>query len=218
MDKTILKLIKSGLKARVFLKDKTAFTPEVGTPQGGILSPLLSNIYLHELDRFMEKLNMENQGPIKPSNRKKNPTALSLLRRGEKSTYHKLRIPSRITNEEGYRTSKYLRYADDFLVGVVGPRHMAEKIREQINTFLQDELKINLSMEKTNITHISKEIPFLGYKFTRRLLFIKQHYSNKLVTRKMIIPILDVNMKRVIDRLKEARFCDGNGNPLPAFR
>lgn len=217
-DKIILKLIRSGLKARVFMKDKTVFTPEVGTPQGGIMSPLLSNIYLHELDEFMAKLNLENQGPIKPGNRRKNPAALKLLRSGNKAIYHKLCIPSRLPNQEGYRNSKYIRYADDFIVGIVGPRTMAVKIRDQINTFLQNELKINLSMEKTKISHVSKGIEFLGHKFTRRVLFIRQRFAGKLITRKMTIPILDINMVKVIDRLKEARFCDGYGEPLPPFR
>lgn len=95
-DPLILGLIRTGLKARVFTSDNSSFIPEVGTPQGGILSPLLSNIYLHELDLFMEKLAVEYQGEIKSSQRKKNPIATKLLRTGEKSTYYNLRIPSRL--------------------------------------------------------------------------------------------------------------------------
>lgn len=66
-DPLILGLIRTGLKARVFTSDNSSFIPEVGTPQGGILSQLLSNIYLHELDLFMEKLAVEYQGEIKSS-------------------------------------------------------------------------------------------------------------------------------------------------------
>lgn len=217
-DPTILRLIRTGLKAKVFQKDQTSYIPEVGTPQGGILSPLLSNIYLNELDQFIENLCKHYQGDIKPGNRKKNPVAIKLLRSGCKSQYYKMRIPSRIPNETGYRNCKYIRYADDFVVGVLGPRTMAIEIRDKIKDFLKNELKVELSLEKTKVTHITKGIEFLGYIFSRRQLFIKQTYSGHIVTRKMTIPTLDVNMKRVIARLSEAHFCDGSGTPKPAFR
>jgi hypothetical protein len=215
-DPTILRLIRTGLKARVFQKDRISYIPELGTPQGDILSPLLSNIYLHELDQVMEDLCKQYQGDVKPSNRKKN--ANKLLRFGNKSLYYKLRIPSRIPNEIGYRNCKYIRYADDFVIGVLGPRSMAIEIRDKVKDFLENELHVELNLEKTKVTHITKGIEFLGYIFSRRQLFIKQSYSGHIVTRKMTIPTMDVNMKRVIARLAEANFCDGSGNPKPAFR
>jgi len=70
-DPTIIRLIRTGLKARVFQKDLTTYIPEVGTPQGGILSPLLSNIYLNELDQLMENFSKQYQGKVKTNNRKK---------------------------------------------------------------------------------------------------------------------------------------------------
>ena len=217
-DPIILKLIRTGLKARVFIEKKISCTPEIQTPQGGILSCLLSNIYLNELDDFMKTLCIEYQGHVKPSNRKKNPVAHKLLRTGFKSQYSKLRIPSRIHNETGYRNCKYIRYADDFIIGVLGPIHLAVEIREKVKDFLKNQLNLELSLEKTKITHISKGIEFLGYIFSRRQIFIKQQYRNKIVTRKMTITILDVNMKKVVLRLSNAKFCDANGKPTPAFR
>lgn len=217
-DPLILNLFKTGLKAKVFNNDKTVYIPEIGTPQGGILSPLLSNIYLHELDLFLEKLSIEYKGSVKSNNRKHNPLALKLFRQGLKTHNYRVRIPSRIQNDINDRNCKFVRYADDFLVGVLGPRSMAVEIRDKINVFLKDKLNISLNLDKTKITHISKEIPFLGYKFSRRQLFIKQRYNGKILNRKMTIPTLDVNMEKVISSLADANFCDKSGFPLPIFK
>lgn len=83
---------------------------------------------------------------------------------------------------------------------------------------MKSELNVELSLDKTKVTHVTQGIEFLGYIFNRRQLFVKQSYGGTVVTRKMTIPTLDVNMKRVIARLAEANFCDKSGNPLPAFR
>ena len=217
-DTYVLQLLRSGLKAKVFTKDRGNYVPELGTPQGGILSPLLSNIYLNKLDEYMEKLKDQYKGNVKSKDRKKNPQARKLLRSGLKSECYRLRVPSKIHNEVGYRNCKYLRYADDFVIGVLGPRSMAIEIRNKVRDFLKTELKIELSLEKTKITHVTKGVEFLGYKFGRKTLFTRQRYGSKVVSRKMVIPTLDVNMKRVIAQLSQANFCDGNGIPTPAFR
>jgi group II intron reverse transcriptase/maturase len=217
-DPLILDLIESGLKAKVFQEKGPDYSPEVGTPQGGILSPLLSNIYLHELDKYMQRLGDTYLGPVSPSRRKKNPVADKLLKSGQKSTYYRKRIPSRIPREKGYRNVKYIRYADDFLCSIVGPRSMAISIRSQIKNFLERRLKLQLSLEKTHITHISKGVPFLGYKFSRRFFITRTNRNGVKQKRKMTIPTLDVNLDKVRLRLSEAGFCDKSGRPLPAFR
>jgi len=166
----------------------------------------------------MEKLIEQYEGTIKPGNRKKNPVANKLLRSGQKSKYYSLKISSRIHNQVEYRGCKYIRYADDFLVGILGHRRLAEQVRNKVNEFLKRELNIELSLKKAKITHVSRGIGFLGYVFSRKILFVKQRYGRRVVTRKMTIPTLDVNMNRVIARLSQVGFCAGNGNPIPAFR
>ena len=69
-----------------------------------------------------------------------------------------------------YRHIRYVRYADDFLVGILGPRKIALEIRERIRVFLETKLALRLNLEKTKITHISKKVPFLGYLIGRRVI------------------------------------------------
>jgi Type II intron maturase len=166
----------------------------------------------------MIDLSKEYQGNIKLGNRKKNPEATKLLKSGNKNLYYKLRVSSRIPNEIGCRNCKYIRYAAGFIVGILGPRSIAVEIRNKVEDFLKNKLNLELSLEKTKVTHVTKGIEFLGYLFSKRQFFIKQSYLGHIITRKIMIPTLDVNMKKVIVRLSEANFCDGNGNPTPAFR
>jgi hypothetical protein len=81
--------------------------------------------------------------------------------------------------DSGYRHIRYVRYADDFLIGFAGPRILAIEIREKIRKFLETKLLLNLNLEKTKITNISKKIPFLGYLIGRRTLLTKQRYGLK---------------------------------------
>lgn len=117
---TILKLIRTGLKAKVFQKDNMIYTPELGTSQVGILSTpqveILSiqsyYINLDESGKYMEELSDQYQGHVKAGNRKNNPLTLQLLRSGQSYLY--LRISYKIYNKVNYRNLKYLRYHDDF--------------------------------------------------------------------------------------------------------
>ena len=83
---------------------------------------------------------------------------------------------------------------------------------------MKERLKIELTIEKTHITHISKGIPFLGYIIGRRTIFTKQRYNSRILNRIMKIPTLDVDMNKVIAILAHAGYCDKSGNPRPNFK
>lgn len=102
-DPTILKLIRTGLKAKVFQENNKIYIPELGTSQGGgILSPILSNIYLDELDKYMKKLCDQYQDHVKAGNRKKNPLTLQFWRYCQISRNLNLIISNKIYNRSKY--------------------------------------------------------------------------------------------------------------------
>src|SRR5205085_8626212 len=77
------------------------------------------------------------------------------------------RLPSVETHDPDYRRLRYCRYADDFALAFIGPKEEAEEIKQQLRTFLREELKLDLSEEKTVITHArSQAAKFLGYEIT----------------------------------------------------
>jgi group II intron reverse transcriptase/maturase len=135
-DKRILALIWKYLRAGVMEQGKQRVTT-LGTSQGGILSPLLANIYLHELDRYMERY-----------------TDLSKWRKGERQ-------------RKGLANFLYARYADDFVVLCNGTKGQAEEMRQELFEFLDAELKLTLSMDKTKITHVREGFRFLGFWIKR---------------------------------------------------
>jgi hypothetical protein len=146
-----------------------------GVPQGGVVSPILSNIYLDRLDQFIStellpKYNKGNQRkPYRPYMTLLND-ALRKKNKGYKEEAKALRrkaqqMPARDPNDPNFRRMRYVRYADDWLIGFSGPRKEAEEIKDQIAEFMQNKLKLKLSQEKTLITNARTEAArFLGYE------------------------------------------------------
>jgi group II intron reverse transcriptase/maturase len=148
-----------------------------GVPQGSILSPLLSNLLLDKLDRFVETYLIPRY--TKGKTRKYNPVyirlrnrAAQLRKRGQRKEAQQLKkqaqeLPSQDPNDPDYRRLKYVRYADDFCLAFIGPYEEAKAIKQQLQDFLREELKLSLSEEKTLITHArSQAAKFLGYEIT----------------------------------------------------
>ena len=145
-----------------------------GTPQGGIVSPILANIYLDQMDKFVERtlLPAYNRGRQRRLNQAYHNLQKMAARRkrdGDVDGYRecmrrKRVLPSKDVNDPAYRRLRYVRYADDFLLGFTGPKGEAEEIKERLRLFLRDELKLSLSPEKTLITHArTQKAHFLGY-------------------------------------------------------
>ena len=177
-DARITKLIYKFLKA-VYLEDWQYHKTYSGTPQGGIISPLLANIYLHELDKFVMKLKSEfdtpGVGQITPEYRELHNEIKRLSYRLMKVTgeerklvlaEYKLKrqkLMSIPCTAQTDKKLKYVRYADDFLIAVKGSREDCQWIKSKLAEFIGDELKMELSEDKTLITHSSKCARFLGY-------------------------------------------------------
>jgi group II intron reverse transcriptase/maturase len=174
-DERFLNLIWKLLRAGYLDLQEARHDSLAGTPQGGLASPILANVYLHELDEKVEEIRkrLERGGKRKRLNplwRKLSAQKLRLVREGATRTkeFRQLvqcirSIPAVEVNDPNFIRLKYLRYADDWLIGICGPRTLAEQVKEELKSFLGQHLKLTLSEEKTQITHARKEqARFLG--------------------------------------------------------
>jgi group II intron reverse transcriptase/maturase len=175
-DQRFLRLIRHMLKAG-YLEDWDHHDTLSGVPQGGVVSPILSNIYLDKLDEFVERelIPRYTRGALRAANpayRQVDALLRRARRRGDRAETRRLAgqmrtLPSTDPMDPGYRRLRYVRYADDHLLGFTGPKAEAEQIKAHLTTFLRDTLKLELSQEKTLITHArTGTARFLGYNVT----------------------------------------------------
>lgn len=209
-DEHFVRLIESMLKAG-FLEDWKYHDTHSGTPQGGIISPLLANIYLHELDVEMSGLIASFD---KGTRRKQNRTWLSLqskVKHARQRVEHfrslgkdieanqwlekhgnlrkeMLASPPSDQMDPDYRRLRYIRYADDFLIGVIGSRCDAFDIMQHVRGFLACELNLCVSEEKSGVRKATDGVEFLGYGvkvFSRpSLLKVVKHSDGRRLARR----------------------------------
>jgi hypothetical protein len=172
-DNRFLRLMANLFKAG-YLEEWTSHPTLSGVPQGGVCSPILMNIYLDRLDQFVETVLLPRYN-CGDQRRRYHPymALLNAARRrteaGQRDQAKRLRqpapsMPSRDPADPNFRRLWYVRYADDTLLGFSGPRAEAEEIKGQLTAFLRDTLKLELSQEKTLITHARTHAArFLGY-------------------------------------------------------
>lgn len=186
-DNKFLDLIRGMLKAG-YLEGWQVHKTYSGTPQGGIVSPLLANVYLHELDEFMDdyrrrfdqgkiravraeysRLNMNVQHRWKKVHRLRSegkaddPAADRALREIAAINERRAVMPVTEPFDPNFRRLRYVRYADDFLIGVIGSKDDAREIMANVRAFLADRLKLEASEEKSGIAKASDGVRFLGY-------------------------------------------------------
>lgn len=181
-DERFIRLIRKFLNAG-YVEDWVFHKTYSGTPQGGIISPILANIYLDKFDKYIReyisKFDKGNRTKVNRLYKQFEPKVGRLakkLKSVEDTAVRKQLIkdinglkqersqyPSVNRMDDGYRRLKYVRYADDFLLGVIGSKEDCKKIKDDIRAFLEQKLKLELSDEKTLITNAKKPAKFLGY-------------------------------------------------------
>ena len=175
-DNRFLRLIRNMLKAG-YLEDWTYRDTLSGVPQGGTVSPILSNVYLDKLDKFVEQelIPQYTRGATRAANpayRQADALLRRARRRGDRAEARRLflemrALPSTDPMDPGYRRLKYIRYADDHILGFTGPKAEAGEIKARLAEFLRETLGLELNQQKTLITHArSQRARFLGYDIT----------------------------------------------------
>lgn len=209
-DERFLRLIRKFLKAG-YLEQWQFHGTYCGTPQGGVLSPILANIYLDKLDKYMvEYISSFNIGKARKRNpeykrigNRKDKRVKKLKNERDRQKIAALRMeikklhremqqhPATLDMDGDFKRMRYVRYADDFLIGVIGSKEDCVKAKEDIKNFLLDKLKLELSDEKTLITNGHDRAKFLGYEVTIRK-------TNKTRKNKKGIAIRSLDHKTVL--------------------
>jgi len=234
-DARLIKLIWKFLKAG-YMEDWIYHKTYSGCPQGGIISPLLSNIYLNELDKFAEKTATEF---FKPKDKVcsteykriagRRDYAKKLLKTAQGQRKAELLITVKALTAQLHtvpfspksdKVMKYIRYADDFIIGIKGNMSDCERIKQQFSEFISQTLKMELSDVKTLITHSNQYARFLGYDVrVRREQKLKPH-GNHLArtlnnTVELNIPFADKIMPFLFGKLAIRQTSDGAIEPAP---
>src|SRR6266700_161628 len=197
-DGRFLRLIRGLLKAG-YLEDWQWNRTLSGAPQGSIIGPILSNIYLSKLDAFVEKTLI--LAYTRGERRRANPlyshlnnTIRRKRKQGKVEEVRRLEQQRRTLSsvdpyDPNYRRLRYCRYADDTLFGFIGPKEEAEEIKSQVDEFLREPLKLELSKTKTLITHARTEkAKFLGYEistFQRNDARERTYYKRRVLNGKV---------------------------------
>jgi group II intron reverse transcriptase/maturase len=210
-DQRFLRLIRNMLKAG-YLEDWEYRDSLSGCPQGGVVSPILSNVYLDKLDKFVEQelIPQYTRGTRRKCNPEYDRIQYQLARarkRGDRAAARDLEkqlrsLPASDPMDPGYRRLKYTRYADDHILGFIGPKAEAEEIKAKLAKFLRETLGLELNQQKTLITHArSQHARFLGYDIT------VQHSRDKITGgRRTVNGTIALRVPRDVIKAQTARY------------
>jgi len=218
-----LTLIERGLKIGYVNEKGVIVKSKMGTPQGSILSPLLANIVLNKLDKFIESLD-DSLNFGKKRQRSKAYQRLESLR-----AYYKVRNPQLANeklkemrklskyemNDENYRRAIYVRYADDFVILLASTREFALELKAKIAQFLKENCGLELNDQKTTVTNTKKGFTFLGAFLKRRnnkSIFnsFKGRAGNKITRSSSLRMAVDAPIENLINKLIEHGFARRN--------
>lgn len=220
-----------------YLEDWTFHRTYSGAPQGGVISPVLANIYLHELDKFITEMKarfdigqrrraslaaLAATRKIQTARRKierrratgKEDEVPSLIEEIREWEWRRRQMPALDPFDPGYRKLRYCRYADDFVIGIIGSKEDARRVMAEVSRWLAESLKLQVSAEKSRIAKASEGANFLGYKL--------KTFSNGRITRTVVngravtIRVASDQMQLHLPQEKLVRFagnrCLGNLN------
>lgn len=235
-DRRFILLLDNALKCG-YMEDWKYNRTFSGTPQGGIISPILANIFLNEFDQYMDSLMEQfNTGKVRRRNKEYTKLGFQIYQRRKKikngnrihktshwakrSTFvQEIRKLKQLQREiisidpfdPNYRRMKYVRYADDFVIGIAGSKREAAEVKSLVNNFLTT-LKLELSEDKTLITHLENNIQFLGYQFKRwnrdRVVRVKyKNHSHPLTKRTLSGAIkLEIPYSKMVGYAKKQKY------------
>ena len=222
-DDRFIRLIRKFLNAG-YMEEWVFYRTYSGTPQGGIISPILANIYLDKLDKyvkeFADKFNIGNEKKVNPEwvrlKGKRERLVKKIVKLKDESVKRKIitelkevnnmrmNIPYGDDMDAGYRRLKYVRYADDFLIGIIGSKSDSQNIKEDIKNFLSEKMKLELSDEKTLITNAKSPAKFLGYEiYIRKTNATKRNVEGVKMRVFSARPVLNVSMETMRKKLLE---------------
>ncbi|WP_338633987.1 Group II intron-encoded protein LtrA [Sporomusa ovata DSM 2662] len=224
-DERFIRLINKVLKAGYFDMQHSYHRNKTGNAQGSCCSPILCNIYLDKLDRFMESIiNRDTLGDY----RRQNPQYAKARYQYKKAVNNGCdskmvnallnemnKLPSTDRYDPHFRRIKYVRYADDFLIGLIAPKAYAVNLKQQLKDFLQNKLCLRLSDEKTKITHSADhDVAFLGY-------IIRKGYGkhSKFQIRPFDSALcVHMNTEGILNKLRDNGMCTAIGYPIGITR
>lgn len=233
-DERFIRLIWKFLKAG-YIEDFTFHNTYSGTPQGGIISPILANVYLDKFDKYMreyaesfDKGKKRRENPLHAKYSRKAIRLRKAIRNAtdediKRELLSQLKVAEAMTRntsasmamDSNYKRLKYIRYADDFLIGVIGSKDDCVKMKKDFTTFMRDKLKLELSEEKTLITNAQDSAKFLGYEISIRkseamkrnkLGWLKRPFSGRIM---LTLPIATVQKKLLELKAMELRVING---------